>query len=151
MAKKSETIKCDEYDRLVVGIEAAKEQVKVAGKTAVASLFKAFFEEYPQVKAVGWKQYTPHFNDGDPCTFSVHEPYLTTKDGDFSEVSSFYEDDDESGYGFKDEYSLKGPLKTALGRIGASMDSDIFESAFGDHVLVIATPAGFHVNEYNHD
>lgn len=152
MVKKSETIKCAEYDSLVAGMEAAKEQVRVAGKQAVAALFKAFFEEYPAVKAVGWTQYTPYFNDGEPCVFGVGEPYLTTKSGDFSEMSSLYDDeDDESGYCFKSDYYLKGPLKTAIGRLAASMDNDIFESAFGDHVLVIATPAGFHVNEYNHD
>ena len=61
---------CPEYDALLDGVTAAKEQVKKAGATAVAALFKVFFAEYPEVKAVGWKQFTPHFNDGEPCEFS---------------------------------------------------------------------------------
>lgn len=28
----------------------------------------------PNVAAVKWDQYTPYFNDGDPCIFSVQEP-----------------------------------------------------------------------------
>jgi len=28
----------------------------------------------PGVDAVQWEQYTPYFNDGDVCVFSVHEP-----------------------------------------------------------------------------
>ena len=27
----------------------------------------------PALKAIRWNQYTPYFNDGDPCTFSVGE------------------------------------------------------------------------------
>lgn len=147
---KKETIECAEYDSLVTGIEEAKKRVQEAGKTAVAALFKAFFAEYPEVKAVGWTQYTPYFNDGDPCVFSVGEPYLSTKDADFSEVASLY-DDDDGGHGFEEGYALKGKLKTACSRIEASMTSEIFEAAFGDHALVIATPAGFHVSEYSHE
>lgn len=29
------------------------------------------------VKAITWKQYTPYFNDGEPCEFSVGEPAVT--------------------------------------------------------------------------
>jgi hypothetical protein len=148
--KKNETpIECPEYDGLLAGIEAAKEQVKKAGATAVGALFKKFFEEYPTVTAIGWLQYTPYFNDGESCEFSVREPYLTTKkDLDFESVSSL---DDEEETGFLDSYSLKGQGKEALFRLARSMNDDIFETAFGDHVMVIATPAGFHVSEYDHD
>lgn len=146
MPKSKETIVCAEYDTLVAGIEEARQRVKDAGAAAVGALFKVFFAEYPDVKAVGWTQYTPHFNDGDACVFGVGELCLSTKDVDFSEVTDMY-DEEESG--FQDSYSVKGPLKNALGRL--SLDPDILEAAFGDHALVIATPAGFHVSEYSHD
>ncbi len=29
---------------------------------------------YPEVVKVEWCQYTPNFNDGDTCRFSVHDP-----------------------------------------------------------------------------
>lgn len=143
-------INCPEYNALLDGIEAAKEQVTKAGKTAVAALFKAFFAEYPTVTAVGWDQYAPHFNDGDACEFSVHEAYVTTEKGvDFANVRGLY---DEGTDGFKDSYSLKdGPVKEGLQRLWRSMDDDIFEVAFGSDAMVIATPEGFHINECDHD
>jgi hypothetical protein len=148
MGNKKETIECAEYDSLVNGIEAAKAKVAEAGKAAVGALFKSFFAEYPSVKAVGWTQYTPYFNDGEACNFGLRELYLSTKEADFSEVASLY---DEEEYGFKDSCSLKGSLGKALRRLEASMNSEVFEAAFGDHVLVVATPEGFHVGEYSHD
>ena len=30
------------------------------------------FDKYPSVESVGWPQYTPYFNDGELCHFSVH-------------------------------------------------------------------------------
>jgi len=40
----------------------------------VKKAFKVFLEAHPEIKCIFWSQYTPYFNDGDPCTFSVHEP-----------------------------------------------------------------------------
>lgn len=34
------------------------------------------------VEAIRWTQYTPYFNDGEACEFSVHEPYIRFVDGD---------------------------------------------------------------------
>jgi hypothetical protein len=30
------------------------------------------FQKYPDLVKVGWTQYAPHFNDGDPCEFNYH-------------------------------------------------------------------------------
>lgn len=147
---KSDTIECPEYNVLVEGMEVARAKVREVGKAAVGALFKAFFAQYPEVTAVGWTQYTPHFNDGDPCVFRVHEFYATTKtDMDFARVSRLYDDEEETG--FAESYSLTGATKEAVNRLERSKDKDLFQVAFGDHVMVIATPAGFHVNEYSHD
>jgi hypothetical protein len=144
---------CEEYDVLVKGIEDAKSRVRVAGKSAVAALFRKFFAEHPSIRAIGWTQYTPHFNDGGACEFGLREFYASTKDGvDYAEVSSLYDDDDEDL--FQDSYSLEGSDKrtaAVLDALGRSADEDVFKAAFGDHVMVIATPEGFHVNEYSHD
>ena len=40
-----------------------------------------FFKNFPEVYAVRWEQYTPYFNDGDTCTFSVGVPcFFSMKD-----------------------------------------------------------------------
>ena len=39
------------------------------------ALLAPLFEKYPGVKNVRWTQYTPYFNDGDPCEFSTNAGY----------------------------------------------------------------------------
>jgi hypothetical protein len=36
---------------------------------------QALFRVAPEIDYVFWQQYTPYFNDGEPCTFSVYEIY----------------------------------------------------------------------------
>ena len=61
-------------------------------------LLISFLEEYPMFKALTWRQYTPYFNDGEPCTFTVHEvngfletPIFTEEDADTNDYG-MYED-----------------------------------------------------------
>ncbi len=139
---------CPEYDTLVEGLVKARAAVAEAGKGAVGALFKAFFTEHPFIKAIGWAQYTPYYSDGDPCEFDVREFYVCTKgDVDFSEVTRLHDEEI-----FLDSYSVEdASTKEALRLIERSKSDEIFKEAFGDHVMVIATPSGFHVNEYSHD
>lgn len=32
-------------------------------------------EKYPNVKGISWTQYTPYFNDGEPCEFGINADY----------------------------------------------------------------------------
>jgi hypothetical protein len=50
------------------------------------------FEEYPQLKTIGWKQYAPSFNDGDPCYFTVHNDDDSVE---LNGVNGYGDDDDE--------------------------------------------------------
>lgn len=47
------------------------------------------------IEAVRWQQYTPYFNDGDTCEFSIYEPRvkLSEEFGPIDEDSSDYGDD----------------------------------------------------------
>lgn len=45
--------------------------------------------EHTEVTGIAWTQYTPYFNDGEPCVFSVGEPYFC-----FSGVELSEEDED---------------------------------------------------------
>lgn len=62
-------------------------------------IIKLFFEECPKVQAVVWSQYTPYFNDGDECIFSVNEPYFITKNFDRDDLLDPYEYEDDEEYG----------------------------------------------------
>jgi hypothetical protein len=62
-------------------------------------IIKLFFDECPKVQAVVWSQYTPYFNDGDECIFSVNEPCFVTKNFDREDLQNPYEYEDSDEYG----------------------------------------------------
>ncbi len=145
-------IVCPEYNSLVADHTKALEAIQKKGKTAVTALFKAFFTKYPQVQAVAWTQYVPQFNDGDPCYFRFRTFFLSVKTGvDFSRIYRLQDEGEEDdAHGLTDEYSLTDKaLKQALSSIENSADRKVFEAAFGDNAVVIATREGFHVSEYD--
>lgn len=39
----------------------------------VKPVIKSLFESIPELKAMQWVQFTPWFNDGDECIFSIHD------------------------------------------------------------------------------
>ncbi|AXH67304.1 hypothetical protein SEA_WOFFORD_133 [Streptomyces phage Wofford] len=65
---------------------------------------------HPNVVAVKWTQYTPGFNDGEPCTFDGHSPEVKlvgfpNPDGSVELESGDYLDDSEDGT-WLSEYDL---------------------------------------------
>lgn len=53
-------------------MEQIRSRMKEAAQEAVREGTKAIFEEYGDiVLAFGWAQYTPFFNDGEPCEFGM--------------------------------------------------------------------------------
>lgn len=61
-------------------IESARVQMKEAAKAMMKDGTTAIFEEYGDlIHSFGWRQYTPYFNDGDPCEFSMHELSIIAK------------------------------------------------------------------------
>lgn len=63
-------------EELVEKQKTLQEQFKIMGKPYIKSLFDEAFEEFPKIEKFWWVQYTPHFNDGEPCEFGVHDLYL---------------------------------------------------------------------------
>lgn len=56
----------------------------------VEELYDYFKEAFDQgIKAVTWHQYTPYFNDGEPCEFSVYDMSVTNNE----EVAEHWLDD----------------------------------------------------------
>lgn len=135
--------------------------------------FKDIFEKCPNLGAIVWTQYSPYFNDGEECTFSVHEAELfqigfdeeeidELEDGHESQMpdkpDAFYYKSDSSwarervslweGYEFKEESILAHSMvKSVFG-----IDDAIFQATFGNHVKVIATREKFIVDDYDsHD
>lgn len=74
---------------------AAEFQTKMQGM--FSDMTKSFFDAAPEIKAVIWSQYTPYFNDGEECVFSVNEINFLTEFGEDAELPSYVYDlnDDE--------------------------------------------------------
>ena len=112
------------------------------------------------VHSVSWHQYTPYFNDGDPCLFSVGEIYVKMIDGD--EEAGDYEDgyldtSDMVTYpaGYRNPPTINSgfeELYPALRELGQSMGhfENFLQDAFGDHARIVATREGFDVEFYEH-
>ena len=68
-------------------------------KVLAKDLFKEFFNLNPSVQAILWNQYTPYFNDGDPCEFRVCQPVFITKNFDPDDITTpcAYEGEEEYG------------------------------------------------------
>lgn len=128
---------------------------------------KAF--ELPELIAVRWRQYTPYFNDGDPCVFHAYGVGFRLADTD--EEAGDYED------GYDEPYSIKGLEYSYVG-MGLDRQREVknphmatraaaiwgLEKAvegghhydrllelFGDHAIVTATRDKFAIEFYDHD
>lgn len=127
------------------------------GKQALSDSLKEFLEKYTDVKCIKWKQYSPHFNDGEPCTFSVHDPELFFNKND-------EEDEYEGSYcswrlGYCKKENKKNSSKITdemikdfenLSKLICENES-VCESVFGDGYEITATKEGIEANEYDHD
>lgn len=59
-----------EYKRIK---EETRKRLEAEGVNIITRELGQFFERVPQLKSLHWRQYTPYFNDGEPCVFRVHE------------------------------------------------------------------------------
>jgi len=133
----------------------------------------------PGIEAVRWIQYTPYFNDGDPCYFRIGESSVKLKIATVNEIlGSIYGDDfdpndEDNDYnyegkvseGFIDTWSLRyhkddwkdkvSPSTLAAvekfeSEFGSSYEN-VTQDFFGDHAEVIATKDKFTVEFYEHE
>ena len=84
-------------------------------------IIKLFFDECPKVQAVVWSQYTPYFNDGDECVFSVNEPCFITKNFDRDDLENPYEYEDSDQYGTLSVPSYVGDWQAMINRSRSDM------------------------------
>lgn len=128
----------------------------------------------PAIIEFGWRQYTPYFNDGEPCTFSVYTPWVRTdQDEDANEYDLDLDsshpslgeepyvkvDDPERASGWRWEQGpYQGPDEARYLRCRAlqhAVEGGEFENvlldAFGDHAAVTVRRDGIQVEFYEHD
>lgn len=157
-------------------VRKAKEAACSPFKEHLAKLIKEeLFDKYDVTKAF-WSQYTPYFNDGAACEFSVNglQIQLSKDEGNEYDEGTYFTDKTvaelkEEIANPKYSWSLES-AKTVLeliekepeyykisdaynkiSRVFNSIHDDIFLYAFGDHVIITLTPDGnFDVDGYDH-
>lgn len=132
-----------------------KQLIAKEGKSMLQDLFLDVFTQNPELEAIQWTQYTPSFNDGDPCVFRVGDPYFKIHDPSNKESEEDLDDIEDEEDNFRASYSLKNQtLKANLDKFGEKFEmvEDIFEDVFGDgRKITVRIKNGkikFHTVEY---
>lgn len=128
---------------LMKDFETAKktyeELVETKGRALLAAHFALVFKACPSIEKIRWTQYTPYFNDGEPCEFSVGDRQFKIGD-DWLDAYDNWPDGER-------ERVLKADKV-----FDAPIFEDVFEVTFGDHTRVTVLRDGtFEVEEYEHD
>lgn len=128
-------------------------QISKEGKEQLEQVFFNYLNENPKYHGVCWTQYTPYFNDGDECVFSVNNPSFVIEEipdgADDLDDGDYYGDSEKTVSEYTDEH------KTAIRKFTSAVfagNNDVFHLVFGDHIRVLYTLAhGFEVDEYEHE
>jgi hypothetical protein len=126
------------------------------------TMFSELFEKTDKITSFGWTQYTPYFNDGDTCEFSVNAsyPYIN---GENIEDHDWYDwrvnrqlkgdnrfDKDIANNKDLDVESCK--IVNEFISVIESIPEDFLKDLFGDHAMVtISNDGSVVVDEYEHD
>lgn len=142
--------------------EAAKREAIKIGKDSVREALQQFFHENPEIVAFGWAQYTPYFNDGEPCIFHMWDVMFLFddkeqqyKDLDEYERFNFIQEEGQYYWGDKYDASIPGSAETQancreLCRTLKKVEP-ILKDVFGDHIYVVVDSDGITIEEYDHD
>ena len=147
----------DKFEQIEAAREKYRTMVSKMGKEAVTEALEGLFEKYPDLIGVRWTQYTPYFNDGDACEFSIYSAAVKVKDVDeggdwdngfFGPWELGYYDATKSIEGSE---SLQEVLREFESRLSSGAHYVILNEKFGDPAEVTATQDGFSVEYYEHD
>lgn len=161
----------DELDQTQIALQAQINAAQQKFEKIFPELVKDFFAAVPQIKSVTWTQYSPYFNDGDACTFSVNEVFFATDEnkefGVYRNEEDYDENEEDDGeVAERDEnffsdtyYSLKKQKFLTKEQIEMckkldeliSLNEDTMESMFGNGTVIVLRADGIETQDYDHD
>lgn len=124
-------------------IAKLQEEAKVESNKLFEQGSKQLFNDHSDLKAFSWSQYTPYFNDGEPCEFGSNHRYFAIA-GQGNDLEDF------GPYEERDWDISDSTYKAVDSFLGQFNDDDMY-NLFGDHVKVTVTKDGATVDEYDHD
>lgn len=146
-------------------LQAVKAKFTERATEEFTKAINQIFVEYPQLETIAWTQYSPYFNDGDECTFSVHACTFSNAHADEFNLWGEFNDKEDAkekqywaiGDEWYDDEDANAPdglrdVHTQFDSILQSAEfEDILHEMFGNHVKVICTKTGIDTEEYDHD
>ena len=135
----------EELNQLRTRMNDLRQEMTNIAKENLPLEFKRYFDIWPEAEAFRWTQYTPYFNDGDPCVFRVNSPYV--------KIGEEGGDDDE---GYLEKYDFEDDTKrNRMQEVEDMLNSceDVLQYLFGDHcqVTIWRDKNEATVEEYDHD
>lgn len=146
---------------------SAIKEIQEKGQQKLKEVFKLFWESNPNVHLITWTQYTPYFNDGSECVFSLGEIIFSnladsnefenivydTYEGDLENIWVSSSDGDwKNGKLKKDSQKMDYNMAKELSNfLQSDSMEDVLKLLFEDHVKVFATREGFTAVYYEHD
>lgn len=131
--------------------DAEKAQFERRMQAAFAQALKEFWVEFPKAEVVSWAQFTPYFNDGDECVFSVHEASVNGYNswGDFDET--VLDEDTGDITNVEKECPVKKEC-AAFDKLLNAVGDDVMRVMYGDHTQVILRRDGSaNIRDWEHD
>lgn len=140
-------------------INAQKEELRKIAEATLKDVLQGFLKDWPEIKSIMWVQYTPYFNDGEECVFSVNDPYYCT------EKYEYFEYEPEEGFNasewskkYKAEQGKNLPVSNdcydACIMLTNLLTNDLCDEmryVFEDHVSVVVNEDGVSIEEHEHD
>lgn len=143
-----------------------KDEIQTESSEIFDQFITEIFVDSPELQSFSWTQYTPYFNDGSNCIFSVNTDYLYINGVSYEEAD-WYEEFNITNPGIwnqktkkyegrTEEINLKfdKKLKDITDEISKFLllfDDDFFLNKFGDHSKITITKDGISVEDCDHE
>lgn len=136
-----------------VQVKVLKESTTAQMKMIMSDMFVKFFDAFPTIKTVHWAQYTPYFNDGDECYFTLGSIEFNENEYGGIEDENFDEGDSFSVSKYSNHSNIDADLYRACIAVTDVLQNmgDQLENLLENHVQVFVTRRGIDVEEYEHE
>lgn len=171
----------EKLDAMIAEFEQMRKEMQEKFQEAFHSMISKFWEENPKIHCMTWVQYTPYFNDGEPCRFRMGDIWIMTKEvydlykeernpyaEEWNIIERDYDTDRKNEYKTntwklvdifgedEEKIELSITLEEAqkaweMVKVFQKIPDEVFLMMFGDHQHVVATKDGFEVEEYEHE
>lgn len=110
--------------------EKLKQEFQQTCKDQFKLIMLELFAEHPTLNKISWTQYTPGFNDGDPCTFRANIDASSIKLNGFDKYGDGDDEDEYDEEDNDDETEVEPLNETVYESVSAVLET------FGEDVLL---------------